>query len=203
MMNGVTPVYLAVQENKVALVKYLVNHGANLNFKADDGMSAIHVACQNGSLDMIRLLFENYNVNLNARDFNGATPLHYGKKYHHQFTFVVLMLIFLFLKKACSSGDSNLVAYLLSNGARITLDKYGNSPLHDCAIGGHLECARYLISYECDPSLRDSQNMTSADVAESHGHKKFSEELRKIERLVRSWNISYFFGPILRVFLRP
>ena len=50
----------AIQENNMILVKYLIKHGADTSMKAEDGMSAIHVACQNGSLDMIKLLVSSY-----------------------------------------------------------------------------------------------------------------------------------------------
>lgn len=64
-------------------------------------------------------------------------------------------------------------------------DKFGNTPLHDAAIGGHLECVRFLIgSGQCDPTLRDQENMTCSDIAEAHGHYKFVEEIRRLERLV-------------------
>jgi ankyrin repeat protein len=38
------------------MVKYLTKFGANLNIRAEDGMNAIHVACQNGSLEMVQIL---------------------------------------------------------------------------------------------------------------------------------------------------
>ena len=60
---------------------------------------------------------DEYGVNLNEKDFNAASPLHY----------------------ACIHGNPSLVAYLLSEGAKITVDKFGNTPLHDCSVGGHLE----------------------------------------------------------------
>ena len=103
---------------------------------------------------------------MNEKDFNGATPLHY----------------------ACTNGNSNLVAYLLSNGAAVSVDKFGNSPLHDCSVGGHIACARFLISHKCDPSLKDNQHMTSADIAESYGHADYAKEIRKFEKQVNLKN---------------
>ena len=50
------PISSAVQENKILLLKYLIKHGANINLRAEDGMNAIHVACQNGNLEMVQLL---------------------------------------------------------------------------------------------------------------------------------------------------
>ena len=53
----------------------------------------------------------------NERDFSGSTPLHY----------------------AAASGQSDCLTWLLKNGASITLDNLGGSPLHDAAEQGHLE----------------------------------------------------------------
>jgi ankyrin repeat protein len=89
------------------------------------------------------------------------------------------------LKKASNNGNPLLVAYLLSNGAQISVDKYGNTPLHDAAISGNIECVRYLIGSSCDPTIKDVTNMTCSDIAESHGHLKFVEEVRKLESLVK------------------
>lgn len=61
----------------------------------------------------------------------------------------------------------------------------GNTPLHDAAVGGYIECARLLIASECDASLKDNQNMTCAEIAESYGHIEFAKELKKFERAVR------------------
>lgn len=59
MMNGVTPIYFAIQESNIPIVKYLIKYGANINLRAEDGMNSIHVACQNGDLDMVRMLVRN------------------------------------------------------------------------------------------------------------------------------------------------
>jgi hypothetical protein len=80
------------------------------------------------------------------------------------------------------NGNKALVAYLLSNGARISIDKFGNSPLHDCSIGGFIECARMLLANDCDPCQKDNQNMTASDIAELYGHTEFVQEVRRFER---------------------
>lgn len=56
MVNGVTPVYLAVQENSFTITKYLAYHGANLSARSLDGMNILHLACQNGNLEMVEFL---------------------------------------------------------------------------------------------------------------------------------------------------
>jgi ankyrin repeat protein len=50
----------------------------------------LHWACDRGSLEKVKLLVEEFNVNVNAQDAEGATPLHC----------------------ACLSGWSTIIDYL-------------------------------------------------------------------------------------------
>ncbi|RNA43962.1 espin isoform X1 [Brachionus plicatilis] len=160
MVNGITPIYLVIQENNLPVTKFLLKSGASLNLRAEEGMSIMHVACQNGNLTMVQMLSEEFSASLNESDQNGATPLHY----------------------ACVNGNPKLVAYLLSNGVEIKADKFGNSPLHDAALNGHLECARLLIASKCDVSLKDGEGMSASDVASVNGFKNLAEEIKKFEQ---------------------
>ena len=140
-------------------------------------------------LFMLRVKHVEHKADLNQKDFNGSTPLHY----------------------ACVNGNPSIVAYLLAHNARITVDKFGirklnerfscvgiccyiiastitttttqigNTPLHDCSMGGRLECARLLIANGCDIWLKDNQSMSSTDIAESYCHLEYSHELRRID----------------------
>ena len=46
----------AAQEDNLSLVKFLIRMGANVFLRASDGMNVLHVACQNGNLDLVDLL---------------------------------------------------------------------------------------------------------------------------------------------------
>lgn len=154
MMNGVTPFYLVVQEDNFPAAKYLSKAGSNVHIKANDSMTPLHVACQNGSLIIAQYLCEEYMENVNEYDFNGSTPLHF----------------------ACVKNSVKLVAYLLVNNAKILVDKSGNSPLHDCALNGHIECARLLISKNSDVSLKNKEGQNCIEIAQTNGHLKFVNE---------------------------
>lgn len=60
---------------------------------------------------------EEQNVDPNLRDGDGATPLHF----------------------AASRGHLAAVRWLLNHGAKLSLDKYGKSPINDAAENQQVE----------------------------------------------------------------
>lgn len=61
----------------------------------------------------------------NLRDGDGATPLHF----------------------AASRGHLTAVRWLLSNGAQLSLDKYGKSPINDAAENQQVDCLNVLVQH--------------------------------------------------------
>jgi hypothetical protein len=74
------PFLKAVRANEVAIAAMLLEAGANPNAAEDgDGRSALHVACHNGSLEMVNLLL-GAKAELNPRIRDGSTPLVFAVK---------------------------------------------------------------------------------------------------------------------------
>lgn len=63
---------------------------------------------------------EDQGVDPNLRDGDGATPLHF----------------------AASRGHLAAVRWLLNHGAKLSLDKYGKSPINDAAENQQVEVGR-------------------------------------------------------------
>lgn len=78
---------------------------------------------------------EDQGVDPNLRDGDGATPLHF----------------------AASRGHLTAVRWLLSHGARLSLDKYGKSPINDAAENQQVECLNVLVQHGAVPD----QNISS------------------------------------------
>lgn len=73
---GYTPLGLAVKFKKLTMVKFLLDHGANVHLN-NSFSSLIHLGASNGCVEIMRLLLER-GANINAKDGNGDTLLHYA-----------------------------------------------------------------------------------------------------------------------------
>jgi len=59
---------------KIDLARLLIDRGANVNCRGEEGGTPLHEAAGNGNLDLAKLLIE-HGANINAKDDHGKTPL--------------------------------------------------------------------------------------------------------------------------------
>ena len=62
------------EKGELKIVKFLVENGANIEIKDNNGMTPLSNACRGGYLDVVKFLIEN-GANIETKDVNGMTPL--------------------------------------------------------------------------------------------------------------------------------
>ena len=72
--NGATPLYAAAENGHVAIVKYLVEQGANKDKADRHGQSPLFVAAERGHLAVVQYLVE-HGAEKDKADVDGVTPL--------------------------------------------------------------------------------------------------------------------------------
>ncbi|KAB8079278.1 ankyrin repeat-containing domain protein [Aspergillus leporis] len=65
------------------VVALLLQRGVNVNVRNSRGQTPLHIAAQNGQLDVVRLLLASQQIDVNARDQQGSTPLHLASEKGH------------------------------------------------------------------------------------------------------------------------
>lgn len=130
--SGATPLLLAVQRQRLALARRLVEHGADLRQADKDGTSPFHAACQHGHGEMVRWLWQAMTQQgardlLNARTTTGATPL----------------------QLAAASGNADVVQFLLGREGvdACAADDDGWTPLHKAAQTHNTHATALLLRH--------------------------------------------------------
>ena len=71
---------MAVQRNDIA--RKLIEHGADVNGKAANDLTALHTAAARGNLEAARLLLD-HGADPNATSTDGKTPISYAEERNH------------------------------------------------------------------------------------------------------------------------
>lgn len=103
-------------------------------------MTALHAASQMNRLEVLKWMVEEQGVDPNLRDGDGATPLHF----------------------AASRGHFGVVKWLLNHGAKLSLDKYGKSPINDAAENQQTECLNALVQHSSEFTSSGSKQRRSS-----------------------------------------
>ncbi|OUM57241.1 hypothetical protein PIROE2DRAFT_33019, partial [Piromyces sp. E2] len=56
------------------IVKYIIDHGADINKENNDGETPLHFACTNGNENTVKYLV-GHGANIDKEDEEGITPL--------------------------------------------------------------------------------------------------------------------------------
>lgn len=96
-------------------------------------------ACRNGQKNIVRIFIERGGIDLDRRDAEGNTALHY----------------------VCREGFRDLAVLLLDRGAHPSLtNNRGGTPLHAAARNGNREILARLIDAGADPDAVDNEGCT-------------------------------------------
>lgn len=134
--SKLTPLMLAVELNRVDIVKFLIDSGSDVNAKMDlsqssESLTPLLLACQNVPVEkkgikdktMIMKALINAGAKINIEQDN-FSPLQY----------------------AASIGNLSLVKYMLKHGAEVNFKVGGKTPVTYAAENGHSKVAKYLQS---------------------------------------------------------
>ncbi|CAD5124042.1 DgyrCDS12350 [Dimorphilus gyrociliatus] len=155
-----TALHSASRKNDRPAAALLIETGrCSINDKTPNGFTALHIACQYNSTDILEYLIENgANINIEAK--NKVTPLHVASKCNKLESVIILLdnganMEVITTDKltplhcASRSGQVAIVEKLLERGAEVNAkSKSKLTPLHMASQGNHYDCARLLIYHK-------------------------------------------------------
>lgn len=113
--NGFTPLMYAVYRGNLLIIKQLLNFEVNFLEVNSEGSSLLHISIIADQVNTMVYLKEKLNLNVNARNKNGSSPLHLACFYGSECCFNVLLSWI---------EDVNI------------LNDDGNTPMHFLVISG-------------------------------------------------------------------
>ncbi|XP_042639178.1 SH3 and multiple ankyrin repeat domains protein 1 [Orycteropus afer afer] len=189
--SGETPLTLAAQtEGSVEVIRTLCLGGAHIDFRARDGMTALHkAACARHCLALTALL--DLGGSPNYKDRRGLTPLFHTAMVGGDPRCCELLLYnraqlgtadengWQEIHQACQRGHSQHLEHLLFYGAEPgAQNASGNTALHICALYNKETCARILLYRGANKDVKNNKGQTPFQVAVIAGNFELGELIR-------------------------
>ncbi|XP_007491630.2 B-cell lymphoma 3 protein [Monodelphis domestica] len=176
-----TPLHLAIITTQPSVVRLLVSRGASPMALDRNGQTAAHLACEHRSPSCLRALLDTSApgaLGLEARNYEGLTPLHVAVNTENTETVLLLLergadIDAVDIKSgrsplihAVENNSLCMVQLLLQHGANVNAQMYsGSSALHSASGRGLLPLVRTLVRSGADSSLKNCHNDTPLMVA--------------------------------------
>lgn len=165
-----TPLHFAAGYNRVPVVEYLLENGAEVHASDKGGLVPLHNACSYGHYEVTELLVK-HGANVNVADLWKFTPLHEAAakgKYE---------IVKLLLKHGADSSKKNrdgaMPLDLVRESDQDVADLLrGNAALLDAAKKGNLARVQRLVTQE-NINCRDAQGRNSTPLHLAAGYNNF------------------------------
>lgn len=136
----------AVENGNAEIVEALLNHGTDVNCRADSGLTPIIACASIGNLRIAEILLGSWSADTNLRlETNGMAPVHFACEFGH-------LDVLRYLHEV---GDVNLNAR----------DSYKSTPLHIATENGHSAIVQLLLEFGADVNAKDISGKTALHLA--------------------------------------
>ena len=192
--DNVPPLMEPVAKGEVDKVKAMIASGADVNARAEHGITALHLAVCAG-YDEIAKLLRAAGADPNAKDDQGQSPSDLEQAMNQRAASLgasakpvekknlclktwkvprAELLAKMPLAEAAEEGELDVVQKRIAEGADLNdrLNATGTTPLMRAALRGHSDVVKALIDAKADVNARDVQGETALMMAAAMGHAK-------------------------------
>ncbi|XP_071818880.1 transient receptor potential cation channel subfamily A member 1 homolog isoform X3 [Apostichopus japonicus] len=179
-----TALHVASEKGFLAIIKLLLESGADVDAKNEDELTPLHMAAQNGHVNCILEFVKRDESTVNDEDEFSNTPLHLAALEGHSKAVDCLIgagadiqarnqSLWTPLDCAASRGWVKSARVLLDADCPVDpTDKAKVTPLHLASMNGHVEMVKLLLKSQADVSLKDASNRNCLDYAIENGHRE-------------------------------
>lgn len=148
--GGWTPLLLAAQAGNPAIIQTLINKGAKLDTRDENGKGVLHMAVMSGKAEACRAVLE-AGADINLKDYNGSTPFQLALKW---------------TKERHEDKLRPVIDYLIQAGADVKAGDFnGWTPLMLAARNGMADIIGEILERGADVNARDNHGMTALTFA--------------------------------------
>jgi len=164
-----TDLHNSLPDYFVDAVRFLLDHGADLDAKDNNGLTPLHVLSQYGNIKATRLLLE-HGARVDALDNDQLSPLHFASRTGNA------EVAHLLLEHALNKGDQTLqrlltigsedldidtIRFFLERGADVdAVDDNHSTLLHKASHNGNVWVARLLLERGANINARNKDGHT-------------------------------------------
>uniref|UniRef100_A0A4W6ER57 Euchromatic histone-lysine N-methyltransferase 2 n=1 Tax=Lates calcarifer TaxID=8187 RepID=A0A4W6ER57_LATCA len=171
-----TPLLEAIINNHIEVARYLIQNGACV-YHVEDGYTGLHHAAKLGNLEIVNMLLETGQVDVNAQDSGGWTPIIWAAEHKHVDVIKALLNrgadvtindkeLNVCLHWAAYAGNVDIAELVLNSGCSLaSVNMHGDTPLHIAAREGYLECVTLFLSRGADIDIMNREGDTPLTLA--------------------------------------
>ncbi|XP_008279349.1 histone-lysine N-methyltransferase EHMT2 isoform X2 [Stegastes partitus] len=172
-----TPLLEAIINNHIEVARYLIQNGACVYHIEEDGYTGLHHAAKLGNLEIVSMLLETGQVDVNAQDSGGWTPIIWAAEHKHVDVIKSLLNrgadvsindkeLNVCLHWAAYAGNVDIAELVLNAGCSLaSVNVHGDTPLHIAAREGYLDCVTLFLSRGADIDIMNREGDTPLTLA--------------------------------------
>jgi ankyrin repeat protein len=188
---GTTPLLAAIKSNNPDSVKYVIEHGANVDECDWNQTTPLHLAAKGSKKEIVSLLID-AGADLNERNKSGQTPLHVAADSNYLYCIFLLVRAGAIVNVTNKDGNTplhvatdktnrhdiqnhDLVNFLIVSGANVKAqNKRRITPLHNAACNFSGDTLQTLLDHGADITVKN-ENESTALIAAIFGGNRYND----------------------------